>query len=191
VEDDKQLASLVISPYGTQVLNLNGTIQLTATGKSISGNTIPDLTFRWKSNSTSLFEVSQTGLVTAKGNGTASISVSASGIESAHLMVQVNKISTFSGKGSGGGVKLKIENNILKLETLADFTAATSPPDLRMYLSNNKENVNGGVEIAALNKQYGARFWNVPSGISINQYKYAVIWCKQYGVFYGSADLEN
>ena len=127
----------------------------------------------------------------AKAYGTSIISASSGGLQSAPVMVQVIRTGTYANKGSSGTAKLKIENNILKLETSADFRAPTSPPDLRMYLSNNSNNVNGGLELVTLNQRSGAQKWNVPTGVQISQYRYAVIWCKQYGVYYGSADLGN
>jgi hypothetical protein len=135
--------------------------------------------------------VGGSGLVEAKSYGTTLITASSSGFQSAPLMVQVIRTGSFTGKGSQGTAKLKIENNILKLETSSDFGASTSPPDLRMYLSNNSTNVNGGLELASLNQRSGGQQWNVPSGVQISQYRFVVVWCKQFAVYYGSADLGN
>jgi hypothetical protein len=81
----------------------------------------------------------------------------ANGIESAPLMVQVIRKGTFSGTGSGGMAKLKIENGNLKLQTTSDFVYSGGAPDLRIYLGNNSGNVNGAVEVASLRNSSGAQ----------------------------------
>lgn len=191
VSDDTQLSNLVISPAAVQELRRNETLSLSAVGKTITGTVIPGLEINWSSSAPDIASVGSSGIVEAKSYGTTSITASSSGFLSAPLMVQVIRTGAFSGKGSGGTAKLKIENNILKLETSSDFGASTSPPDLRMYLSNNSTNVDGGLELASLNQRSGAQKWNIPTGVQISQYRYVVIWCKQFAVYYGSADLGN
>jgi len=192
VSDENQLASLEINPATSIELTLNEMGTLMALGKTINGNMFTNnLIVSWRSATPSIVEVDQTGKVTAKTYGTSLVWASASDIESAPVMVQVIRAGAYSGQGSRGIAKLKIENNILKLQTSADFVASSSPPDLRMYLSKNSNNVNGGLELVTLNQRSGAQSWNVPEGVSISQYRYAVIWCKQFSAFYGSADLGN
>jgi len=192
VSDENQLAILEINSGASIELRLNETDTLKASGKTINGSLFTSaLNISWRSATPSIVEVDQNGRVTAKAYGTSSVWASASDIESAPLMVQVIRTGTYTGQGSRGTAKLKIENNTLKLQTSADFVASSSPPDLRMYLSQNSNNVNDGLELVSLNQRSGAQSWNVPAGVSITQYRYAVIWCKQVSAFYGSADLGN
>ena len=106
-------------------------------------------------------------------------------------MVQDIRKVNFTGMGSAGAAKLQIENNILKIETTAEFLVAGGPPDLRIYMGNNNDNIDGSVEIATLNDRDGMQSWNIPSTVQIGQYRYVIVWCKQFGGTYGVSDLGN
>jgi hypothetical protein len=45
--------------------------------------------------------------------------------------------------------------------------------------------------VASLTLRTGAQSWNVAAPTTIAQYKYAIVWCKQFGGTYGVADLGN
>jgi hypothetical protein len=191
VSNNTQLASVMVMPADIQEVKLNETAMLTAVGKNNNGNTISGLSFSWLSNNTSFVEISSSGVVTGKGYGTSTVTATSSGIQSTPLMVQVIRKGNFAGGGSAGMTKLKIENNILKLQTTTDFSVMAGPPDLRIYLGNNNNNINGAVEVASLNQRSGAQSWNLAATVSITQYKYVIVWCKQFGGTYGVADLGN
>ena len=106
-------------------------------------------------------------------------------------MVQVIRTGNFGQAASTGAAKLKIENGVLKLQTTTDFSVAAGPPDLRVYLGDNTNNVNGALEIASLNIRNGMQSWNVAGTVNITQYRYVIVWCKQLGGVYGVADLGN
>ena len=187
--DLSNVVATVTIQQTTQELSLNGTVTLQAVAKNSAGITLTR-TITWASANTNLASVNATsGLVTGLTYGTANITATADGIQSSPIMVQVVRNATFSGQGSGGAVKLKIENNVLKLQTGSNFTTSTSPPDLRIYLSNNPTNVTGGVQIATLSTRTGTQTWNLPAGTTISQYRYAVVWCLQVNAFYGGADF--
>lgn len=191
VSNNTQLASLMVMPADIQEVKLNETATLTAVGKNSTGNIINGLSFSWQSNNNSIVEINGTGTVTGKAYGTADITASSSGILSAPVMVQVIRKGNFSGSGSIGMAKLKIENGILKLQTTADFTVMTGPPDLRIYLGNNNSNINGALEVASLSQRSGVQSWNIAAPATIIQYRFVIVWCKQFGGAYGVADLGN
>jgi hypothetical protein len=191
VSNNTQLASVMVMPADLQEIKLNETATLTVVGKNSTGNIINGLNFLWQSNNNSFVEVNSTGTVTGKAYGTADVTASSSGIQSAPVMVQVIRRGSFSGSGSTGMAKLKMENGILKLQTTADFGVMTSPPDLRIYLGNNNSNVNGALEVASLAQRSGVQSWNIASPTTITQYRYVIVWCKQFGGTYGVADLGN
>ncbi len=191
VSNNTQLASVMVMPADLQEIKLNETATLTVVGKNSTGNIINGLNFLWQSNNNSFVEVNSTGTVTGKAYGTADITASSSGIQSAPATVQVIRRGNFSGSGSTGMAKLKIENGILKLQTTADFGVMASPPDLRIYLGNNNSNVNGALEVASLAQRSGVQSWNIATPTTITQYRYAIVWCKQFGGTYGVADLGN
>ncbi len=72
------IAMITLTP-ATATLTLGGTTQLTAVATDAAGNTLAGRTLTWQSDKTSVATVSQTGLVTAQGVGTAVISASAEG----------------------------------------------------------------------------------------------------------------
>lgn len=191
VTNNTQLASVMIMPADSVELKLNEMVTLTAIGKNNMGNPISGLSFSWMSNSTSNVEISMGGVVTAKAYGTSIISATALGIQSAPVMAQVIRKGNFSGSGSTGMAKLKIENSLLKLQTSSNFSVMTGPPDLRIYLGNNDNDINGAVEVASLTQRSGAQSWNVALPTTITQYRYVIVWCKQFSGTYGVADLGN
>jgi hypothetical protein len=191
VANNTQLATISITPTTTQEIKLANTLNLTAVGKNNVGGIISGLTFAWQNDNTAISQLSAAGLFTPTGYGTANITASSLGITSAPLMVQVIRSGPFVGSGSTGMAKLKIENNQLKLQTTADFSVMTGPPDLRIYLGNNSNNITGAVQIATLSQRSGAQSWNVAAPTIITQYRYAIVWCAQFGGTYGVADLGN
>ena len=172
----------------TQELSLNGTATLQAVAKNSAG-TVLTRTFVWTSASPNLVSVTNAGLATGLVYGTANVTASTDGIQSAPAMVQVVRSAAMSGQSSGGMVKLKIENGVLKLQTTSTFTTSASPPDLRIYLSNSNTGISGAQEIATLSQRAGAQSWNLPANVTISQYRYVLVWCGQFGGFYGTADL--
>jgi hypothetical protein len=189
VANNTQIATITIEP-AIKEIKLNDIGSLVAVAKNNAGVVVPGATFAWISDNTSLVDINtSTGAVTGKAYGTANVVASANGIQSAPSMVQVIRIGTFSGSGSTGSAKLKIENGVLKLQTSADFSASTGAPDLRIYLGNVTNSIANAVEVASLNQRNGVQSWNVATGITITQYRYVFIWCKQFGGNYGTADL--
>ncbi len=175
-----------------QELKLNESVTMTAIAKDVTGNTLAGKTFSWQTDNALYASINAaTGLVTTNGYGTANITVSTDGIRSGPAMVQVIRTGNFGERASTGAAKLKIENGILILQTTANFSVSAGPPDLRVYLGDNSNNVNGAVEIASLNKRNGMQSWNVAGTVKINQYRYVIVWCKQLGGIYGVADLGN
>jgi len=187
VSNNSQVAIVSITPL-VQELILNATATPSAIAKNNEGATLTGKVFTWQSVNTTIAEVNaSTGVVTAKGYGTTTISATADGIQSVPTQIQVIRTSKFTDR-SQGSAKLKIENGILKLQTSDDF-GGSNAPDLRMYLSNSSRNISDAIEIATLTQRSGAQSWNLPIGTSITQYRYVLVWCKQFNANYGTADL--
>ena len=186
VSDNNQVATVTLE--NVREIRLNETAILQAIVRNVLGQVLTGHTVSWQSDNPSLVSIDATGKVTGLVYGTANIRATVEGIQSNAAMVQVIRSGNFA-NGSTGTGKLKIENGVLRLQTSSNFSASSSPPDLRMYLSNNTNNVNDAIEIATLNQRSGAQTWNVPSNVSITQYRYILVWCKQFGGVYGRADL--
>jgi len=192
VINNNQLATVNITNVGggIQEILLNQTTTLTAEGRNVVGQIIPGLVFTWTSNNISLVEVNNAGLVTGKGYGTANIAAASGGILSSPIMLQVIRMGDFGNMGSQGKAKLKIENNVLKLQTTSNFSVQNAP-DLRIYLTNSTSSISSALEVATLSQRSGAQIWNIAAPTTITQYRYVMVWCKQFGGNYGHADLGN
>ncbi len=189
VANDTQIAVVEIEPDIIELL-LAGSATLTAVVKNINGDIIPGKTIQWETDSVEYADINATsGQVTAKGYGTAHITATADGIKSSPAIVQIIRRGDFSGMNSSGTAKLKIESGVLKLQTTSAFLVSAGPPDLRIYLGNNDNNIDGAVEIASLPDRSGAQDWNLPASVKMLDYRYVIVWCKQFGGTYGVADL--
>ena len=191
IANPNQLASVTITPGTAQDLLLGQTAVLTATGANAAGGTISGLTFSWMSSDATKASVTPAGMVTAASYGSANISATANGVQSSPALVSVIRQGNFTLMGATGTAKLRIDNGILKLTTSSNFSVAGAP-DLRIYLNNNASNVTGALQVASLSttgQSSGARSWNVPMPTTITQYRYAVVWCAQFGGVYGVVDF--
>lgn len=184
------VTSVTLSPANFLEVKLNQTAQLTAVARNASGNTVPSASISWINDNASFTSITNPGVVTANAYGTSNVKASAMGVQSNTVMVQVMRAGEFQGQNSQGMAKLKFENGVLKLFTSSNF-GVSNAPDLRIYLTNNANNVTGAVEIATLNIRSGAQSWVVPTNVNITQYRYAMVWCKQFGGNYGRADLNE
>ncbi len=190
VANDNEIASITIQS-GNKELLLNDTSSLIAVARNINNQIISGKSFTWQGSNNAAVQLSANGSVKALAWGTSDVQASADGKVSTPVMVQVIRRGNFSGTGSRGTAKLKFENSTLKLQTSSDFGVSSGPPDLRIYLGNNSGNVNGAVELASLNTRTGEQSWNIPTGVSISQFRYVIVWCKLLGGSYGVADLGN
>jgi uncharacterized protein YjdB len=76
-----QRAEMVtVTPDAATLESLGETVQLTATASDAEGNTIADKVFTWESSDESVATVSDSGLVTAVANGTATITATVDGV---------------------------------------------------------------------------------------------------------------
>jgi hypothetical protein len=94
---------IVVSPSGTVSFGtLNRTRQLAAAVVDQNGDTMTGRTFTWSSSSTAVATVSDSGLVTAKANGSARITVTSGGLE-ATVAVSVAQVAASIAMVSGDG----------------------------------------------------------------------------------------
>ena len=74
------VASVVVTPVNATLVSLGETVQLTASARDASGNTISGKTFTWSSSDQTIATVNSTGLVTAVANGAATITATTDGV---------------------------------------------------------------------------------------------------------------
>ena len=61
-------------------------------------------------------------------------------------------------------------------------------PDIYVYLSKDKE-AKEYIEIAKVKATEGNINYEIPQGINIEEYRYALTWCKQFGVLFNYARI--
>ena len=74
------VASVAVTPENPTLVSLGETVQLTASARDASGNTISGKTFTWSSSDAGIATVNASGLVTAVANGTTSVMATTDGI---------------------------------------------------------------------------------------------------------------
>ncbi len=194
VDGENDIATVHINAPKTEIV-VGEEIQLSATAKTITGaENFPDASFSWASEDELVATVDDSGLLVGQADGIVIISATTSGVTGS-IMIAVGEANSRSGNFSGlngysvsGGVSLVETNNEIVL-VLEDNFSASNGPGLFIYLSNNANNVTGGYEIGPLANNSGMDTYSLGSEVSLDQYNYVLIWCKPFGVGFGTAQL--
>jgi len=108
--------------------------------------------------------------------------------------VLMSYAGTFVGVGDGihdaqGDVltiTLEDNSNILRLQ---DFKS-TNGPDLYVYLSTD-DNASEFINLGELKANNGNQNYDIPEDADLSKYNKVLIWCKAFGVLFGSAELST
>ncbi len=101
---------------------------------------------------------------------------------------------TFVGVGDGihdaqgiaKTIPLEDGNNVLRLENFK----STNGPDLYVYLATD-DRASEFVNLGTLKANNGNQNYDIPAGTDLEKYSNVLIWCKAFGVLFGSADLSS
>ncbi|MEI9966898.1 MAG: DM13 domain-containing protein [Candidatus Moraniibacteriota bacterium] len=63
-------------------------------------------------------------------------------------------------------------------------------PDVHVYLANNLD-AKDYVDLGSIKGTEGNINYEVPAGIDIDKYRYALHWCEKFSVLFNSADLST
>ena len=74
-----------------------------------------------------------------------------------------------------------------KILRLEDFKA-TNGPDLHVYLATD-EKATDYVDLGLLKANIGNQNYQIPEDIDLSKYDTALVWCKQFSVLFGHANL--
>ncbi len=112
------------------------------------------------------------------------------------LNEQVNPNATalvkgsFSGAGGhsvSGSAEIVNDNNVKRL-VLKNFSS-TAGPDLKVYLSTTQQ-AGTFISLGTLKSTSGMQVYDISGMPDLAQYKYVLIWCQQFSVLFGSAELK-
>lgn len=78
----------------------------------------------------------------------------------------------------GTGTKLSLEG-----------FSSTNGPNLMVYLSKEKEPLNF-INLGDLKATGGNQVYDIPSGVKVGDYKYALIYCKQFSHLFGFCEFK-
>jgi len=78
------------------------------------------------------------------------------------------------------------ENTYLRYENFKTING----PDLFVYLATDKD-ATEFINLGALKATEGNVNYEIPAGTDLSKYKYALIWCRAFGVLFNSAKLPD
>jgi hypothetical protein len=104
------------------------------------------------------------------------------------------RTGSFTGAGDGFHnaeglakiIPLGDRGSILRLENFK----STNGPNVHLYLATDKAASNF-IDLGRLKANNGNHNYNVPIGTDLNKYNMALIWCKDFSVLFGSAQLKT
>ena len=89
-------------------------------------------------------------------------------------------------QGIAKTIPLEDGNNVLRLESFK----STNGPDLYVYLATD-DRASEFVDLGKLKANNGNQNYDIPTGTDLEKYSNVLIWCKTFGVLFGSADLSS
>ena len=108
--------------------------------------------------------------------------------------VSISYTGTFIGVGDGihdaqgdaYTIPLEDGSNVLRLENFQ----STNGPDLFVYLATD-ENASEFINLGELKANKGNQNYEIPDDADLSKYSKVLIWCKAFGVLFGSAELSS
>ena len=93
-----------------------------------------------------------------------------------------------TGVHTTSGTAKVYEDKSGKRTLVFDSFKTDSGPDLRIYIANDKAIANF-TELSS-KVENGNKFYEIPAKVDLNKQKFVVIWCKQFAVLFGHAELK-
>ncbi|MGI9567300.1 MAG: DM13 domain-containing protein [Nitrosopumilus sp.] len=89
-------------------------------------------------------------------------------------------------QGDAYTIPLEDGNNVLRLENFE----STNGPDLYVYLSTD-DNASEFINLGELKANKGNQNYEIPYDADLEKNSNVLIWCKAFGVLFGSAELSS
>ena len=99
------------------------------------------------------------------------------------------KSGTFVGVGHTVSGTASVYVGSGKKTVLLDPINSQSGPDLKVYLSKD-QNASVYINLGALKSTTGKQSYDVPGNPDVTDYKFVLIWCQQFSVLFGKAELQ-
>lgn len=184
-------------------LKINTAFQLEAMYLNNVGNEVA-VTVEWSSSNSNVLTVNASGLVSAIGPGSATITVEyddPEGLLSDAISITVGEetvvvtnqsamgtIQTTSTYALSGDFEFRETDTGVDLEFAENYSASTALPGLFVYLSNNRNSIANAFEIGAVQVFNGAHNYSIDN-IGFNDYQFIVYFCKPFNVKVGDGEL--
>lgn len=156
----------------------------------------------WTSSDEQIISITADGLATAVSAGDVIVTVVSGAIRD-DIMLTGGGTTTFrplerTGDFRGlrdytvrGDFTLEENGDNLELTFSSNF-AASNGPGLFVYLSNNSTRVTGGVEVGRLKANSGNQTYIISrTSAQLDTYNHIVIYCKPFGVGFGTGEFDN
>ncbi len=191
--DETVIVAYVTIQGGKTSMLVGESLALTALAYNSFDQIVEGKEIEWESGDASVIEINE-GVIKALAKGKSTISAASEGISSQPLIIEVSEVALREGSFEGaaghkaeGNAILTMTNSGVQLELSDDFSADNGP-GLYLYLSNQPNNVDAGVEIAPLAKLTGSSSYGI-EGVSLADFNYVIIYCKPFKVVVGRAQL--
>ena len=104
-------------------------------------------------------------------------------------MATLVKQGTLAGVGHSVSGTVKIYDDAGKKVITLDPFSSQNGPDLKVYLSTD-ENAAQYINLGPLKSTTGKQSYEVTGMPDLEQYKFILVWCEQFSVLFGKAELQ-
>lgn len=172
-------------------------------------------TIVWETSNPNVLSVDNTTTnITAKAEGTATITAKTTSIDGEDLIdhqtitvvaneviitpVETVKKGTFvttSSYDAAGDFEMITTTTGIQINLASNYVGDESLPGFALYLTNNPNSLTNALEIDAYDDADGAHYkgiftYNI-EGVGINDYQYLVQWCRPFSILVGQATITD
>lgn len=105
------------------------------------------------------------------------------------MQVTILKQGTLMGVGHTVSGTVKVYDNAGKKVVVLDPFTSQNGPDLKIYLSTD-QNATQYINLGELKSTTGKQSYDVTEMPDLNQYKFVLVWCQEFSVLFGKAELQ-
>jgi hypothetical protein len=99
------------------------------------------------------------------------------------------KKGTFAGVGHSVSGTATVYDDAGKLVVVLDPFTTQNGPDLKLYLSTD-QNATQYINLGDLKSTTGEQSYDVTGNPDLTQYKFVLVWCQDFSVLFGKAELQ-